>query len=283
MSESESTEPLTGPVGDTLEVTSAEEFDNFDPTKHLPENFFAFVVAPRRNGKTEHVLNWLRQFHKQKRFTHYFLVSQTLSGYEEYIPQTYQFTSLDQVPTVIKRMQKVASYNKGQDAKEDLVHCSVCLILDDMVGDPKEVRESGGILQKIAVNGRHVCREDPHEKNEFCTILISQRVTLIPPAIRNNADVILTSRLASYMERKTIIENYLSLTSDREGLREARRVFDAITLSKPFRFLAISTHIPNRQSHREYVHCCDANIKEKAVRLFGTEDDWKAEKLPIIF
>lgn len=263
--------------------TSADGYDSFDVTKHFPQNGFAFVVAPRRNGKTEHVLSWLRQFHKQKRFTHYFVVSQTLSGYEECIPMSYQFTTLDNLPTIVERMQKVALYNKGQDRQEDMVKCSICVILDDMVGDPKEVRQSGGILQKIAVNGRHVCREDPCESNEMCTILISQRVTLIPPAVRNNADVILASRLASYVERKTLIENYLSLTSDKEGLREARRVFDNITLSKEFRFIAISTHIPNRSSHRDYVHYCDANIKEKNVRLFGTDDDWKLEKPDIVF
>ncbi len=266
-----------------LEAPGEPDFDQFDPIEHFPQNGFAFVVAPRRSGKTEHVLSWLRKFHKEKRFTHYFLISQTLSGYEESIPMTYQFTTLDHVPTIIKRMQEVANYNKGQDRQSDMVRCSVCLILDDMVGDPREVRESGGILQKIAVNGRHVCREDPCKKNEMATILISQRITLIPPAIRNNADVILASRLASYIERKTLIENYLSLTSDKEGLKESRRIFDQITLSKEYRFIAVSVHIANRKSHRDYVHLCDADIKEKNKRLFGSEDDWKMEKPDLTF
>ncbi len=257
--------------------------DKFDPIKQFPENGFAFVVAPRRNGKTEHILSWLRQFHKTKRFTHYFLISQTLSGYEEYIPMTYQFTTLGPVKDIIRKLQDVGKYNKGQQYQKDMVKCSVCLILDDMVGDPKEVRASGSILQKIAVNGRHVCREDPCKSNELATILISQRITLIPPAIRNNADVILASRLASFLERQTLIENYLSLTSDKEGIHEARALFDAVTLSKQFRFIAISTYIANRTSHKDYVHYCDANIKERAVKLFGDKDDWSMQKPDISF
>lgn len=249
----------------------------------IPSNFFLFCVSPRRNGKTEQILHMCRHFHKKKRFTHYFLISETLSGYEKFIPANYQFTDLTNVPEIIGRIQQVGKYNQGQDRKEDMVKCSILLILDDVVGNPADLRKQGGIMQRIAVNGRHITREDPLDSNEFCTILISQRITLIPPPIRNNADIILASRLASYHERKTLIENYLSLTSDKEGLREARRVFDMITLSKEFRFICISAYIANRQSHRDYVHYQDANVNAPDVRLHGSIEDWKVKKQDIIF
>jgi len=249
----------------------------------LPSNFFVFCVAPRRNGKTEQILHMCRHFHKLKRFTHYFLISQTLSGYEEYIPHNYQFVDLTHVGEIIQRVQQVAKYNQGQDEKKDMVKCSVLLILDDVVGNPADIRQQGSIMQKIAVNGRHITRDDPLDSNEFCTVLISQRITLIPPPIRNNADIILASRLASYMERKTLIENYLSLTSDRDGLREARRVFDMITLSKEYRFIAILTHVANRQAHTDYVYYQDAEVNKPSVKLFGTEEDWKVKKQDIVF
>jgi len=269
--------------GRDVEAVSASEFSAFSAKEHFPENFFACIFAPRRSGKTETVLQFLREFHKKKRFTHYFLVSETLSGYEQYIPQTASFTNLDHVPEIISRMQKVATYNSKQKLPSDMIDCSICLILDDVVGNPKDLQKRGGILQKVAVNGRHITRSDLNKNNEFCTILISQRVTLIPPAIRNNSDIILASRLASYQERKTLIENYLSMTSDREGLRRARGVFDAVTLSKPFRFIAICTHLVASKSHAEYVFIADANPKEKAVQLFGTKDDWLAEKADVVF
>ena len=270
-------------AGKDIEVVSEAEFSAFDASKHFPTSFFSCIFAPRRSGKTETVLQFLREFKKQKRFTHYFLVSETLSGYEDYIPQSYQFTNLDNVSEIIGRLQKVGKYNKAQKVQSDMIDCSICLILDDVVGNPKDLQKRGGILQKISVNGRHIVREDPNEKNEFCCFLISQRITLIPPPIRNNADIIFASRLASYIERKTLIENYLSMTSDREGLRRARGVFDAVTLSRPFRFIAICTHLVASQSHAEYVFKADANTKEKAIRLFGTEDDWKQEKEDVIF
>ena len=276
-------EPAAVRQGGEIEVVSESEFSAFDAKIHIPENAFVCIFAPRRSGKTETVLSFLRQFHIKKRFTHYFLVSETLSGYEEYIPATAQFTNLDHVAEIIARMQKVAKYNKKQKEKSDMIDCSICLILDDVVGNPKDLQQRGGILQKIAVNGRHITRDDPNPNNEFAVFLISQRITLIPPPIRNNADIILASRLASYTERKTLIENYLSLTSDRIGLRRARGVFDAVTLSKPFRFIAICTHMVSSRTHAEYVFKADANVKEKAVHLCGTVDDWRCEKQEVIF
>jgi hypothetical protein len=266
-----------------IEVINESEFSAFDAKVHIPENAFVCVFAPRRSGKTETVLSFLRVFHQQKRFTHFFLVSETLSGYEEYIPQTAQFTNLDHVAEIIARMQKVAVYNKKQKEKSDMIDCSICLILDDVVGNPKDLQARGSILAKIAVNGRHICREDPNPNNQFVCFLISQRITLIPPPIRNNADIILASRLASYNERKTLIENYLSMTSDRYGLRRARGVFDAVTMSKAFRFIAICTHLVSSKTHAEFVFKVDANIKEKSVHLCGTVDDWKCEKQTVIF
>jgi hypothetical protein len=249
----------------------------------VPQNGFAFIVAPRRNGKTELCLQMLRDFHNSKRFTHTFLFSQTLSGYEDVIPPTYQFDNLSHLPDVITKCQDVAEYNQSVKDPDDYVPCSVCLILDDMVGDPSEVRQSGGIIQKLAVNGRHVMRDNPDKKSEVCLILISQRVTLISPAVRNNADLIMASRLASYTERKTLIENYLSLTSDRDGLKGARATFDLITLSKAFRFIVIATHVANRRSHADYVFYADADTSQPNVRLHGDESDWRATKKRIVF
>lgn len=259
-----------------------DRFDAFDASM-IPQNGFVFILAPRRNGKTELTLQMLRDSHRAKRFTHTFLFSQTLSGYEEYIPASYQFDNLSHLPDVIKKCQDVADYNKTVKDPNDYVPCSVCLILDDVVGDPSEVRQSGGIIQKLAVNGRHVMRDNPDPKAEVCLILISQRVTLISPAVRNNSDIIMASRLASYNERRTLIENYLSLTSDREGLRDARTTFDLVTLSKPYRFIVIATHIANRRSHADYIFYADSDPKQPAMRLHGTAKDWEATKKRIIF
>ncbi len=257
------------------------EFDAFD-IDSFPKNFFSCIFAPRRSGKSTHTLNFCNHFHSKRRFTHYFLISQTLSGYDGWIPWNYQFTSLEHVPDIISRMQAVGKYNQGQEDKKDMVKCSVLLILDDMVGDARELKQQNGIMQKLACNGRHVCITDPLESNELCTIIISQRVTLVSPPIRNNSDIIFCSRLASYLERKQILDQYLTLTSDREGYKEAKKVFDKITLSKEYRFIAIALYKANRKSYKDYVYYLDAAI-HKPKRLHGSEEDWRVPRPDIIF
>ena len=252
----------------------------------VPSNPFIFISSPRRAGKSEITLHMLRQFHAKKRFTHYALVSQTLSGYEGVIPYTYQFEDMEHVGEIISKCQDVAEYNskvkeKGQP-KEHYIHCSFLLILDDVIGDPSDIRRIGGYIQKISVNGRHIMREDPNDKNEFGMILISQKITAIPPVIRQNADIICSARLASRVERETYIENFLTLTSGRDGLKEARRVFDSITLQE-YTFICVLAYKSIRVNHQAYVRKLKADIKAKSERLFGTEKDWRKRKPRINF
>lgn len=255
----------------------------FDPATDCPQNFFAFLVGVRRMGKTEQTLEMLRAFHKTKRFTTYILISATLSGYEQYIPHSFQFRDLTHVPTIISRCIDVAEYNAGQTEVKDMVAQSTLLILDDVIGDPKDLRTSGNIIQKLAVNGRHIHRDDPHPTNEFCTILISQRASIIPPVIRTNADLWMASRMSNRKDRQTLIEEALTMSSDRDGLNTARAVFDGITMSKPYRFAVIALHNATRQTHSDYVMYADSDPKAKGVRLFGTEDDWRVKKKRIDF
>ncbi len=252
----------------------------------VPSNPFIFISSPRRAGKSEITLHMLRQFHAKKRFTHYALVSQTLSGYEGVIPYTYQFENMDHVGEIINKMQDVAEYNakvkEKNQPKEHYINCSFLLILDDVIGDAKDIRKLGGYLQKIAVNGRHIMREDPNPKNEFGVILISQKITMIPPVIRQNADIICSARLASRVERETYIENFLTLTSGREGLKEARRVFDSITLTE-YTFICVLAYKSIRVNHQAYVRKLKADITQKTDKLFGTERDWMKSKPRIKF
>ena len=259
-------------------------FRKFDPAVDVPKNAFISLYGARRQGKTQQVIEMLRTFHKQRRHTHYVLVSQTLSGYSNLIPPNYQYRSLEHIPTIIERSIDVAEFNAAQEKVDDMVRCSVCLILDDVVGDASELRKSGGILQKLAVQGRHIHKDDKHPDNEFVTILISQRASgLIPPVIRNNSDIILWSATSNKRDRLTAVEESLSLRSDRQGMRDALDVFDTVNLSKPYRFLVVATHIASRRSHKDYVFYADSDPDGDQPRLFGTEDDWRSRKKRIHF
>ena len=46
-------------------------FRQFDPTSDIPKNAFMNIYGARRQGKTQQVIEMMRAFHAQKRFTHY--------------------------------------------------------------------------------------------------------------------------------------------------------------------------------------------------------------------
>ena len=271
-------------LADNLPTPNIEDFQHFDSAK-APRDFFALIAAPRRHGKTTCLCHMLRDWHKSKRFTHVMIWSKTLSGYEDYVPAPYQFDELDNMREVLKRQMDVGEYNSQQSKKEDMVHSSILIVLDDMASDQKGLRsgDTGNLMLSLATNGRHICRRDPFDKNECSVIILTQRLTLLPPAIRGNCDFIITSRLANRAERERITHENLTLHSGRAGMREAYDVLDTITLSKPYRMIVVCMHKAERQHHNDYVYYFDADNDATPVKLFGTEFDWSVKLKRIRF
>ena len=270
-------EPLTV-KSDSMSRTLANSFKQYNPAD-APKDFFGMVASPRRHGKTTLLTDWLRQWHKQKRFTHTMVWSKTLSGYEDYVPAGYQWDDLGNVREVVSRQMDVAEYNekikKNKGKESDYIHCSILLILDDMASETRDLRsgETGHILRWLSCNGRHVTRRDPNPKNECSVIILSQMLTLFPPSLRGNCDFMCCARLANKFERERLVYENLTLRTDREGMRAAYSVLDDITLSKPYRMCVICKHKAERQTHEDYVYYYDAQEAE-GVRLFGTELEW---------
>lgn len=272
---------------DTSETETGDSlpFRRFDPAQDVPKSALIFIQGARRQGKTETVLSMLRAWRRSKRFTHYFVYSQTGQGYGDYIPQNYHFTDLSTLPDVLHKQQDVAEYNQNVTDKSDHIHSSLCIVLDDMVGDTREMRtgESGMLMQKVATNGRHVVAGDPCKKNEVVFIIIAQRATLIPPAIRGNADLTLSSKHPNQMERERLVLENLTLRSGRDGKREGYEVFDQVVGSKPYRFIVIANHVANRKRFEDFVMFSDGDPGAKARRLFGSDQDWETPPLRIQF
>lgn len=260
------------------------DFQSFDPDT-LPKDFFGVIAAPRRHGKTTALCHMLRHWHKSKRFTHILVWSKTLSGYEEYVPAPYQFDDLGNMREVLKRQMDVGEYNSQQQKKDDHVHSSILLVLDDMAADQKGLRsgDTGKILLSLATNGRHVTRRDTCETNECSVIILTQRLTLLPAPVRCNSDFILTSRLANRAERERVSMENLTLHSGRHGMREAYHVLDEITLSKPYRMCCVCMYKAERQHHKDYVFYFDADNDAPSIRLFGSEMDWSMKLKRITF
>ena len=148
-----------------------------------------------------------------------------------------------------------------------MVKCSVLLILDDVIGDGM-LKKNGNVVQRLAVNGRHVTRGDPLG-NEFCCIVVSQRSSAVPPIIRNNADIWFSSRLASRKEIDYLTLEALCLSSSREGISEARDVYDRIVHSAPYRFICVCAYKAERMTHKDYCSSFTHSTTGKPTHLIN--------------
>jgi hypothetical protein len=74
--------------------------------------------------------------------------------------------------------------------------------------------------------------------------------------VRQQIDILLAGKCASRVEREALVYEFLCLRSDRDGIKEAHRVYDGITYSAPYRFITISNYIQERMDHKDYVGRC---------------------------
>ena len=256
---------------------SIKEFD----VESLPQGFFMIVVAPRRSGKSEKIQSLLNDIYKSKkqRFDYCFLFSATDAGFEGQIPPTYRFRDLAHLPYVCNKQAEVRNYNLSVKDKKKRVKSRVLIVLDDIIAEekgPNSLRNNS-IIRKLAVNGRHL-GSDGVPGNGISVILISQAAKSIPKTIRMQTDVIVVGRISSRVERTTIVEEFCTLKSDREGLRKAYSLFDNITLSNPYRFIIISNHIPNKKKERDFISYIDGTWPLSQQRLFGDDLDWSTPR-----
>ena len=253
-----------------------KEFDIND----LPDSFFGMGVAPRRSGKSEKMMSLLERIKKSpKRFDHIFLFSQTNSGYENQIPQTYRFRDLQHLPYIVNKQAEVKVYNKKQTDPKKRVKSRILILLDDMIGESKgsDSLKNSGMIRKLSVNGRHL-GNDGVDGYGVSVFIITQAAKEIPKTIRMNTDIILSGRITSRIERQTIIEEFSTLKSDREGMKRAYQLFDNITLSNPYRFIVIQNHIANKKNESDFIFYYDGEYPVKQHRMFGDRYDWEAEE-----
>ena len=274
--------PQTNYIDEEPQIKTNEEIDyaltetdNFNVAT-LPDGFFMLIIAPRRQGKSEKLQSLLEDIrtHGQP-FDYVFLFSQTNAGYEGQIPNTYRFSDLSHLPYIVNKQSEVKQFNLKQKQKSKRIKSRVLVILDDMIGEEKGPNslKNNGMIRKLAVNGRHL-GNDGVAGNGISTIIVSQAVKAIPKTIRLQTDVIMVARASNRVERETIVEEFATLKSGRDAMKLAYKLFDDITLSKPFRFMIISNHLPSKRSNRDFIHYYDGCYPVKQRRLFGDERDW---------
>jgi hypothetical protein len=173
---------------------------------------------------------------------------------------------------------RIKRHNEKAKVKKDRVKSRVLLILDDMIGDsvgPNSLKNND-MIRKLGVNGRHL-GNDKVDGNGINVIILTQSLKAVPKVVRQQIDILFAGKCASRVEREALVYEFLCLRSDREGIKEAYRIYDGITYSAPYRFITISNYIQERMDHQDYVGYYNAVYPVKQHRLFGDNADWMEE------
>ena len=247
----------------------------------IPQDAFISVIAPRRSGKSTLVESLIHEYRKKHKVDAVFLFSKTDAGFYQ-IPKQYRFRTLEPLNEIIDLQIKVKRFNQKQRKESDKISSKVIVILDDMIDGNGEMRKNK-LLTKLSSMGRHIGYKKEHndmKNNGIMVILISQIFTGLNPTMRRNCDYVFFTKIPSRIERKAIVEEYLTLKTGRFGLREAYNVYDAVN-KNDYQFLCICANKSNKYKYCDYVSTYIANTKLPKEKWSGTAEDWKNNEILI--
>ena len=237
----------------------AKTIPQFDPTT-LPKNAFIYVVAPRRSGKTTLVEDMIDKVRRSSKIDLCLLYSKSNAGFAN-IPQRFRFRDMTSIQSLIDTQIKVKQANRKRQRK---IKSNVIVILDDQIdGSSTEMRKSDLII-KLASMGRHIS-DGEHSNIQFWCL--SQQITAVPPVVRRNFDYVISFKVPSRLQRRMIVEEWLTLKSGRAGMKEAYDLFDIVN-AKDFNAIVIHATHSNKYSYSDYVS------QYKATPLKKTREPW---------
>tara|TARA_R100001440_G_scaffold75043_2_gene101320 strand:+ start:7684 stop:8559 length:876 start_codon:yes stop_codon:yes gene_type:complete len=239
----------------------------FDPTTLSP-NSMILAVASRRSGKTTLVESMIHEYRKKNKVDLVLLYSKSNAGFPQ-IPQKYRFRTLNTLPQLVDTQLKIKKANTKR--KNVFVKSNVIVIIDDFIDGSKTDVKSSDLLVKLSTMGRHLSHND---NSNMMVIMLSQIMTAIPPVVRRNMDYIITFKIASRIERKSITEEFLTLKSGRGGLSEAYNLFDVVN-TDDFLALVINGTKSNKYRYSDYVFKYIANPKLPKEKWSGTNTDFE--------
>jgi len=183
----------------------------------------------------------------------------------DYIPKKAKFPNVKEMEM---DLQRIISKQKKRMKENDDTH--VLLIFDDVVSE-SIVRHSDS-LNFLAVGGRHI---------NISVVILSQVVTgsgSVPPIIRTQADsIFVVANPRSELERKLLVEQYLTPSKLNEGKSRAEIILDAAT-SVQYRSLCNMTTDSSARRLEDFLFLygpVPPEIDEK-FRL-GTSEQWENE------
>lgn len=222
----------------------------------FPEpNFLALFVGRRRSGKTHLLVRLLLSPEAfLYRFENIYILSPSYTSQEIWqkikVPASHVSEGLDEkFINHILRQQKTR-VETGKAGDDDCL-----VILDDCVDD-KSFRYSKA-LQTIAIRGRHL---------KISCIILSQKVTLLPPTLRTNADQVVAFATQNFNELMAIFNEW-----GQGSFHNFRQFFERLT-GEPHTFLYVDLTKPTR----EQLH---AGFKPVRVNLWAKNDSQQHEEL----
>ena len=210
--------------------------------EHLPRcPFRGLLCAPSAGGKSVLATNIILDFYRGV-FDRVFYFSASadldpalvpIKGYcvqelgmdpdrEECLYNTFDLKILENIITRQRRALKQAKLQRLEELPQ------VLIVVDDFADDAKVAR--GDLLKTLFVRGRH---------SGISTLVMTQKVRLIQPAVRVNA----VFRIKSYQDLSSIVEEMSALVP----LKTVRALYDYAT-AQPYSFLYVNLQAKDLQT-----------------------------------
>tara|TARA_R110000824_G_scaffold25810_4_gene89415 strand:+ start:568 stop:1485 length:918 start_codon:yes stop_codon:yes gene_type:complete len=258
----------------------------FKPAEQLQPDSFVCVIQGRRGGKTTLIKSMISEYTDKHEVDLVALYSKTDADFYDEIPSLYRFKTLNTLDQLIKTQVKVKKFNQSKKKDKDKARSRVIVIIDDfLTGESgKDSLRGSSTLTRLSSSGRHLSSKTAHnglKGNGIMVIIITQTITSIPPTIRQNSDFIIFSKTPSRLCRKSIIDQFLSLKSNRKKIGESFNVYDCVNKGD-FRFLVVNGTASNKYTYSDYIFWYTADMNRKPKRWVGDDEMWENNKINIM-
>lgn len=202
------------------DIELKKSVQTFDPESIPQDKTMRFILYGKTMCGKSHCLRSLLYL-LRNRFNEVYLFSATASLQPDtysYVPKSNQFETLNTefMESIMDEQRKLKMKLGEKNGTVDKKLRHILFIIDDMISEDA-IRHNKTIM-KLYVQGRH------YGLSTFVTSQVVGSRVSIPPALRNNAEYILSFSLFSEPDRKILIERFGSITSKQEGIEFFKQI-----------------------------------------------------------
>ena len=225
-----------------------EDIEYFKPSEFV-NSYFSIVCAKRRGGKSTIIGDFINKQFENGDIDVAILFTGTDADFPM-IDKKFRFgaNQIDKLDEIVERYEVMNEFNKIADPPNRFTVKTV-VILDDLAMAYKS-KEFSEKLCNLSVRGRHYS----YKPLSLSFIIITQKICCIPTVCRCNSDYIMFNNISSMTELDTVMnENFFLLSSDREGKKKARNLYNGLITSEPYLFIVVENHKANIRKYSDYI------------------------------